>query len=36
MEDESIISQLFISWAPMSLYWLTWFITPVAAAAYYA
>lgn len=35
MESDNLISQLFISWAPMSLYWLVWFIIPGFAAAYY-
>ena len=30
------MSQLFISWAPYSIYWLIWFILPGGAAAYYA
>ena len=36
MESDSLVTQLLISWAPMSLYWLIWFIVPGAAAAYYA
>ena len=35
MESNSLATQMFISWAPMSLYWLIWFILPGAAAAYY-
>ena len=34
--EESLMSQLFISWAPYSIYWLIWFILPGGAAAYYA
>jgi hypothetical protein len=36
MEADSLATQMFLSWAPMSLYWLIWFIIPGAAAAYYA
>ena len=33
--EPSLLSQLFFSWAPMSLYWLIWFIVPGLVAAYY-
>ena len=33
--EQSILSQMFISWAPYSLYFLIWFIVPGAAATYY-
>jgi hypothetical protein len=35
MESGSFLSQVFLSWRPMGLYWLVWFIIPGLVVAYY-